>query len=101
MVVYNNWGLYVNSKTTATARVVAIEAIIDALMTTALNAAGNDDLTEYYLDSGQTKVTVKYRSSDQVLKAIQGFETLKNIYISRINGRQIRQIPEQNFRYRR
>jgi hypothetical protein len=101
MVVYTTWGLYINSKTTARERIAAIEAIIDVLMTTALGAAGNEDITEYYLDSGQTKVTMKYRGSEQVIKAIQGFETLKQLYISRVNGRQIRQIPEQNFRYRR
>lgn len=99
MVIYTSWGVYINSRSTSEARIAAIDSIIDVLLTTALDAAGNDGMQEYYLDSGQSKVTVKYRSSNQVAAAISELENLKQIYVNRLNGRMIRNIPEQNLRH--
>jgi hypothetical protein len=98
MVEYSSAAIYVNSCTTDRARIVAIDAIIDQLMTTGLEAAANGDLSEYYMDSGQTKITCKYRNATEVLAAIQAFEGMKNVYIGRLNGRMVRMVPEQNFR---
>lgn len=101
MVEYSSGAVYVNSCTTTQARIVAIEAIIDVLMTTGLESAANGDLTEFYLDSGQTKITAKYRNPLDVLNAIKMYEGLKNLYIGRLNSRVVRQLPEQNFRFPR
>lgn len=101
MVEYSSGAVYVNSCTGLQARIAACDAIIDALFTTGMATAENGDLTEYYLDSGQTKVTAKYRNPAEVLAAIQLYEGMRNTYITRLNGRQVRQLPEQNFRHGR
>jgi hypothetical protein len=39
------------------------------------------------MNDGQMTVKTKYRSSNDVLKAIDGLEKLKNRYINKLNGR--------------
>lgn len=100
MVEYSSAAIYIDSCTTTQARIVAIEAIIDVLMTTGLAAAENGDLTEFYLDSGQTKITSKFRNPMEIMNAIKMYEALKSVYVGRLNGRMVHQLPEQNFRFR-
>jgi len=101
MVEYSSSAIYVQSCTTTEAKIAAIDAVIDALFLASLSAAGNSDLTEYYLDTGQTKVTCKYRGVKEISNAIDAFESIRQRYVSRLNGRQVRHIPEQNLRYGR
>jgi peptidyl-tRNA hydrolase len=99
MVEYSSAAIYIDSQQSLVDKITAIDAVIDALMSTGLKAAETGDLSEYYLDSGQTKITAKYRNPNEILTAIKMYEGLKSLYVNRLNGRQVRQIPEQNFRF--
>jgi peptidyl-tRNA hydrolase len=97
MVEYDSAQIYIDSKTTIRAKITAIDAVIDALMTTALKAAGTDNITEYSLDDGQTKIRTMYKGADSVLASVQAFEKIKQMYINRLNGRMTRLVDGRNF----
>lgn len=94
---YDSAALYIESATTMQARVIAIEAIITALLTVAATAAANEDITEYSLDDGQTKIRAVYRGAASVMQSIRNFEALKHMYLNRLNGRGTRLVDGQNF----
>jgi hypothetical protein len=98
MVTYDSAEIYIESCTTVQAKIVALDAIIDALMLTAAKAAANDHITEYQLDDGQTKIRTMYNGAAAVFKSIHAYETLKQMYINKLNGRTIRLVDSKNLR---
>lgn len=101
MVTYNSAATYITSVTSLEAKIARIDAIITALEVTALTAASNDNITEYMLDNGQTKIQTSYRGAGAVLKSIAGFEAMKQMYLNQLNGRVIRLVDGKNFIGRR
>jgi hypothetical protein len=97
MVVFDSAALYIESQTGIKAKIVAIDAIIDALLVTAAKAATNDHLTEYSLNDGQVQIKSAYRGASAIFNSIKEFEKLKQIYMSRINGRVVRLVDSKNF----
>lgn len=98
MVVYDTAASYIGSCTTLQAKITAIDAIITALETQALTAAGQSDISEYSLDDGQTKIKTVYRNAMDVANAITAFETIKHRYINQLTGRRTRLVDSKNFR---
>jgi len=96
-VYYESEQFYIESATSLRARLARIEAIITALETTALRAAATGDLTEYSLDDGQTKIRTVYSTVESIIKAIKGFEQLKQMYAQRLTGRITRLVDGKNF----
>lgn len=94
---YTSAGIYIRSKTTLLAKIAACEAIMDTLLTTVVTAAENNDVDEYWLDDGQTKIKTKYRSSKEVMESYEAVERVRQIYVNRYNGRSVRLIPGKNF----
>jgi hypothetical protein len=66
----------------------------------AVEAAEADNITEYTLDSGQTKIKTAYRGADAVFKSIASFEKLKTYYVQKLNGRNFKLVDSKNFRTR-
>ncbi|KKQ06413.1 MAG: hypothetical protein US15_C0012G0011 [Candidatus Moranbacteria bacterium GW2011_GWF1_36_4] len=97
MVIYNNAGLYIEESTTIEGKIAAIEAIITALQVTAASAAGCDNITEYSLDDGQSKIRTVYRGVSQIIASINNFEKLKQMYINKLNGRVVRLVDSKSF----
>lgn len=97
MVIFDSSRLYIESKTSIRAKIVAIDNIIAALFSAAATAAGNSDISEYWLDDGQTKIKEVYKSPDSVMKAIGVFEAQKNYYIQQLNGHKVRLIDSKSF----
>jgi hypothetical protein len=97
-VIYDSASIYIESCTSLKAKVVAIDAIIAALLTVALSATENDNIDEYWLDSGQTKIKTKYRGVSAIFVSIQNFEKLKTYYTNKINGYSMRLMDSRNFR---
>jgi hypothetical protein len=97
MVEYDSAEIYIQSKTTLREKIAAMDAIISALETTALKAAGTDNISEYQLDDGQTKIRTMYRGASAVFRAIQDFERLRQMYVNRLNGRMVRLVDGKNF----
>lgn len=97
MIYFDSAAIYIESATTLQEKIAKIDAIIVALEATALTAAGNEDLTEYSLDNGQTKIKCVYRGSESIIKSIKAYEQMKQMYVNRLNGRRIRLVDSKNF----
>lgn len=100
MTVYDSADIYLESKTTARAKIAAIEAIINALLASAAKAAAGENITEYWLDDGQTKIKTIRRSSKEIEGSIAAFTRLKQLYINQVNGRVMRLVDSKNFNIR-
>jgi len=87
MVEYDSEVGYIESKTDARSKITAIDAIISQLLTTAAKAALSEDVTEYWLDNGQTKIKTVRRSVAAITASIAGLRQLRQVYIQEINGR--------------
>lgn len=96
MVIYDSAAIFIESKKTQIDRVNAIQAIIDSLLTVAATAASNDNIQEYWLDNGQTRIKCIYKGADAVFQSIKGFEKLKNYYLNQINGRRMTLVDSKN-----
>ena len=99
MVQYDSAQIYIDSATTLREKIVKIDLIIIALETTALKAASTDEISEYWLDDGQTKIKTVYKGADSVLKSIMAFESIKQMYINRLNGRVMKLVDSKNLKY--
>jgi len=77
-------------------KVKRIDAIIAALFTLAEGSAGKDDVVEYMLDDGQTKIRTEFRGMSSILRAIQDYERLRQMYLGRLNGRVYRLVHSQS-----
>lgn len=97
MVIYDSEAIYIDSCSSIKEKIVAIDAIIAALFTTAAKAAAGEELTEYWLDDGQTKIKTVRRSSASIETSINSFLRLKNMYINQLNGRIVRLVDGKNF----
>jgi hypothetical protein len=98
MVVYDSASIYIEGATSLCDKISRIDTIIDALMTTALNAAANDNIEEYWLDDGQSKIKTIYRGTGQIMESIKSFETIKQLYVNRLNGRVVRLVDSKSLR---
>ena len=98
MVVYDSAQVYIESSTNLCDKIEKIDAIIAALETTALKAASNDNIEEYWLDDGQSKIKTVYKGADEVMKSIVAFERMRQIYVNRLNGRVVRMVDSKSFR---
>jgi hypothetical protein len=97
MVIYNSASIYIDSATSLRDKITRIDAIISALETTSLRAAAGEDVEEYWLDDGQTKIKTITRGLDKITASIQAFERLRQMYINRLNGRMVRLNDSRNF----
>lgn len=98
MSYYDSAKIYIESKKDARSKIIAIDAIIDALLSTAMEAATTGNVMEYDLDTGQTKVKCMYRSPQEVMNAITTMQAIKEHYINNINGRSMHLVDGKNFR---
>lgn len=96
MVTYDSAAVYVDKCSTLEAKVIAIDAIIDALFLTALKAAAGENISQYSLNDGQVIISTTYKTAADVQKSINSFEQLRQMYINRINGRVIRLVDGKN-----
>lgn len=78
-------------------RIMALNLIIDALMMQAAAAAGTANISQYSLNDGQTIISTTYKGPDAITKAIMQYETLKNLYLNKMNGRAMRMVDSKSF----
>lgn len=101
MIEFDSSAIYIDCATTVREKIARIDAIITALETTALKAAAAGNLSEYWLDDGQTKIKTVYRNPAEVEASISAFEKIRQRYINQLNGRVIRLVDGKNFIGRR
>jgi len=98
MVIYDSAYIYIDSATTLAEKIDKLDTIITALEDTALKAAANDDIEEYWVDDGQAKIKTTYRSAMAVINSIQAFERMRQMYINKLNGRVSRLVDSHSLR---
>lgn len=99
MVIYDSASIYIEDADTIEAKIIRLDAIITALEGAALTSAAGQDVTEYSVDDGQTKIKTVIRGTDAIFKSIQAFEKLKQMYINRLNGRMFTLVDGKSFRH--
>lgn len=97
MVQYDSEFDYIDSKTDARAKIIAIDLIIDKLLTAATKSALDEGVTEYWIDNGQTKIKTVRRSVAAIAKSIVELRKLKEMYKATINGRVVVLRDSKNF----
>lgn len=97
MVIFETCAIYISSQTTLKAKIAAIDAVIDALISSALIMAGNDSIQEYSLNDGQTIIKTIYKGSVGIASAIRDFQRIRNVYVNQLNGRMVRAVDGRNF----
>lgn len=100
MPIFDSAYIYIESATSLCDKITRIDAVIDALLTNALKAATTDNIEEYSLNDGQTIIKTRYRNSASVMRSIKEMETIKQVYVNRLNGRMIRLVDSKNFKIR-
>ena len=98
MVIYDSAAIYIQSSTALCEKIAKIDSIIAALEDTALSSAANDNIEEYWLDDGQSKIKTTYKGTDEVFKSIHAFEKMRQIYVNRLNGFVVRMVDSRSLR---
>lgn len=81
---------YLECKLTLWERIDAIDLLIDKMILQ-IGAAIDDGVavtSEYSLDDGQIKLKAVNRSVTDVQAQVKALETMKQMYVNRLNGRQ-------------
>lgn len=99
-IQYYNVDFNLNSCTKAVDKIALIDTLLDSLYTKAIAAVTNGDIAEYSLDTGQTVVKTKYRSMEELEKAISGYERLRKMLQADALPRKIKLIPGSSFNNR-
>jgi predicted nucleic acid-binding Zn-ribbon protein len=88
-VEYSTISSYITSKSSLYNKILAVEAIIAALETRALEVAeGNGAVTdEYQFDDGQIKIRTSYRSMAELHDGIDRWHKQLERYKNQYNGR--------------
>lgn len=97
MVIFVSISEYFSSCKSDKAKLAAINTIIDKVLVSAALAAEKSDIDEYWWDDGHVKIRTKYRNTTEVAKAIQSWESIRQIYINRLVGRGVRLMDSSNF----
>jgi len=96
-IYFDSEGLYIQSQSSITAKITAIDNIIDALLLTAAKGATTDNISEYSLNDGQTIIRTLYRGTDGIYKSIQSFQRLRTYYVNQSTGRVVRLMDSKSF----
>ena len=100
-VVYYNIPAYLESCTTLTGRIAALDAILNGMEIAMLKATSTGTFEEYKLDTGQTKNEVRYRSVEELNLAYTKLLDTQQMLYARLNanrqGRTIRLVDGRNF----
>jgi len=85
MVLYESEYNFLQTSTSIVDKIAKLDLVIAGLYSTAEKDAGKDNIDEYSLDDGQTKIKYSYRGAEAVMKSIQSFEKLRDMYVVKYN----------------
>ena len=99
MAFYPSIRTYIEDASELEEKICRIKAIIPILYDSMASAALEDDITEYRLDDGQTKINVKKRSAEEIMKSIKALEQMVGHYANEYNGRVVRVLNHEDIRF--
>lgn len=88
--------LYIEAAADLEAKIVRIQAIIDALENAALLSADGQEVQMYSLDDGQTKITASARDAMSIARSIDAYERIKQRCLNQLNGRVFRNVDYES-----
>jgi len=77
---------YVDAKSKLIGKVATYDLLIESMEKAILLGTESGHINQYEMDDGQMKVRANYRSISEMVRAVKGLETLRQMYINRING---------------
>jgi chemotaxis protein histidine kinase CheA len=87
---------YIQSCTTITAQIAAIDQVIAQLIIQSAKASLGENMTQYSLNDGQTIISTTKRSVADIQKSIIAMRRLRNDLISDKTGRMVRLVDGKN-----
>lgn len=96
MSTFQSETLFIDSAANLEEKVKKLDLIIDALLDLATASAGKDDVAEYSLDDGQTKIRTQFRGMSSIMRAIDDYEKLRQRCLNRLNGRVMRLVDSKS-----
>jgi hypothetical protein len=97
-VIFCKLDANLESCTSIKAKIVKIDAIIAVLYETALKSVAKGDTVEYSLDDGQVKINKTFASTESVINAIKGYESIRTMLSNKLVPRVVRLMDSKNFR---
>lgn len=97
MIVFESASAYIESCTTISARIAAIDALIDKLLIASVAGAESSHLDEYWYDDGHIKIRNKYRNVSDMKGSITALQQMREHYAQRASGRMVRLMDAKNF----
>lgn len=79
------------------AQIVQIDAIISALLVTALLSVSKANVVEYEINTGQTKQRVEYSDPKQVTDAIENYKRIRGMLRADLTPRRVQLRHGKNF----
>lgn len=79
-------------------KIAQLDVIIASLYDIALKSVSTGNFVRYQIDTGQTKQDVEYSSTESVIKAIEGYEKLRQMLVNKLQPRMFRLMDSKNFR---
>lgn len=82
---------YISVQTDYSGKIQAIDTLIDLMLLNLAKQAGSDmsGINEYNLDDGQIKIRTVYTSLKDIEQGVKALETLKQMYLNRMQGRTV------------
>lgn len=93
--------VYINSATNNLDKIAKIDLVIEGLLDVAIKAATTENISEYSIDSGQSKIKAVYKGTESVYKSITAFRRLRQEFVNNLNGRIFRAVDSKSFNGRR
>lgn len=78
---------YIATAKSLSDKIIAIDTLIDSMLVKMTESIDTSDTISYRLDTGQMVINQEFRSVSDLEKSIEKLETLKQIYVNRLNGR--------------
>ena len=80
------------------AKIAQLDLIIESLYNTALVSVDDGNISEYEIDTGQTKQKVKYTSTASVINSIEKYERMRQLLQNKLTSRTFRLMDSRNFK---
>ena len=97
MFIFKSEAAYIESCASLEAKIAGIDNLIAALLVTGVKSATTDNISEYWLNDGQTQIKTIYRGTASITKSITELQNLRNLFVNQLTGRKIKLVDGKTF----